>query len=1022
MALSQPSYFLRLTLQLGTEMVIQLDNVYVPHSAVTPIRCLAILPPEGITRAEKLASCPSIARSIQDAEATLDNMENGFFAKSQVTEEDSSVSQSARLAFIHLDASDAIGHAANRESPISRSPQYRSLLRQFDGFLSKIIRTLKRVSEGLNVRVAFVLTADHGMTDSAGRFLYFIELLIDGHGGDSLQETITPLLVWGAGLVGPKLSESSSEKHLLTQTDSYGFPVQIEGRRMSEIQQVDLCPLMAALLGIPIPQNSRGRLPLALVNSSDPVKFQMIRANCLQLIAQLHRPKWIEREFTDRKVRGSNLTSDFRLPLSRFGQPCSIPNLMQPSGGMAARHRKGVTAERWYERLASSSENTKNVLCLQTSGAFLGGQASQEEQTDQPSRMRLENPGIPGLRLTQEDVANRMQRAETLGAKREYADASYKPIIINNNRPAVAPFRCLAAMPHEGCDTARLAKPRQGKSSGRGRVRTTDLPIEQYSQLEELVIAALDYYDTYDRKFFRILQRNMLHGGRLMFQLFSPHSCAFIWARWLKWLEPESADRKVRGSNPTSATRLPLFRLGQPGSISALVLPSGSMAARHRKGVTAERFHAFILSHIEKITAYMHICGQYFCVEKLVHALSRSLYPVLASYSRPVSHTVCQIMPLIFALHLAWSRQRQAQLVNLIKGTAQGMSQAMCALKTVGPLASFLSVVPLLLAVLNYVCILELLMWGFSHRLCLSAASILVSTWPLMDRSFGRGRKTLRFLWPFACILLAIFPLLPVSSSVYNPFLVTFGGLTISVIIAVFVRRLFMSTQLQVKCRYAIFPFVMSFLVAVASLAVLVMRSSTSVAPVVRRAVQLFSWSSLVLPFFLFVLVPNKTGHRLFYWITAMTVPYILLSFGYEVLFLGVFLCVGLLWIQMELPNMPANRPWDLETACLCTRNNRLQTQGHSCKFETFRRALFFVSFFGSYKPMYSSRGLFFRIIQLYVLCSYFHVTLSVTCVCELPSSEIFLKQCFQIFLLIVSFFGIADVSTLNKYVNRLLD
>ncbi|GAA53029.1 hypothetical protein CLF_109371 [Clonorchis sinensis] len=30
---------------------------------------------------------------------------------------------------------------------------------------------------------------------------------------------------------------------------------------------------------------------------------------------------------------------------------------------------------------------------------------------------------------------------------------------------------------HEGWDTARMPKPRQGKSSGRGRVRTTDLPV-----------------------------------------------------------------------------------------------------------------------------------------------------------------------------------------------------------------------------------------------------------------------------------------------------------------------------------------------------------------------------------------------------------------------------------------------------------------------------------------------------------------------------------------------------------------
>ncbi|KAG5440993.1 hypothetical protein CSKR_109688 [Clonorchis sinensis] len=59
--------------------------------------------------------------------------------------------------------------------------------------------------------------------------------------------------------------------------------------------------------------------------------------------------------------------------------------------------------------------------------------------------------------------------------------------------------------------------------------------------------------------------------------------------RWPKWLEREFTDRKVRGSNPTSASQLPLSRLGQPGSIPALVLPSGGMAARHRKGATAKR-------------------------------------------------------------------------------------------------------------------------------------------------------------------------------------------------------------------------------------------------------------------------------------------------------------------------------------------------------------------------------------------------------------------------------------------------
>ncbi|KAG5450743.1 hypothetical protein CSKR_108951 [Clonorchis sinensis] len=69
--------------------------------------------------------------------------------------------------------------------------------------------------------------------------------------------------------------------------------------------------------------------------------------------------------------------------------------------------------------------------------------------------------------------------------------------------------------------------------------------------------------------------------------------CRFLFSLWgeiAQRLERERTDRKVCGSNPASASRLPLSRLGQPGSIPALVLPSGGMAARHRKGATAERF------------------------------------------------------------------------------------------------------------------------------------------------------------------------------------------------------------------------------------------------------------------------------------------------------------------------------------------------------------------------------------------------------------------------------------------------
>ncbi|KAG5441629.1 hypothetical protein CSKR_105841 [Clonorchis sinensis] len=46
-------------------------------------------------------------------------------------------------------------------------------------------------------------------------------------------------------------------------------------------------------------------------------------------------------ELTDRKIRSSNQTPTFQLLPSRIGQLGSIPALVLPLGGMAARHRNG---------------------------------------------------------------------------------------------------------------------------------------------------------------------------------------------------------------------------------------------------------------------------------------------------------------------------------------------------------------------------------------------------------------------------------------------------------------------------------------------------------------------------------------------------------------------------------------------------------------------------------------------------------------------------------------------------------
>lgn len=85
-----------------------------------------------------------------------------------------------------------------------------------DQRIEEIVNATERFFE--KGTTAYIFTADHGMTDWGS------------HGSGLPSETETPLIIWGAG-------------------------VQSSGYRQ-DIEQASIAPLIASLIGIPIPVNN----------------------------------------------------------------------------------------------------------------------------------------------------------------------------------------------------------------------------------------------------------------------------------------------------------------------------------------------------------------------------------------------------------------------------------------------------------------------------------------------------------------------------------------------------------------------------------------------------------------------------------------------------------------------------------------------------------------------------------------------------------------------------------------------
>uniref|UniRef100_A0A4W4F5Q5 GPI ethanolamine phosphate transferase 1 n=1 Tax=Electrophorus electricus TaxID=8005 RepID=A0A4W4F5Q5_ELEEL len=153
--------------------------------------------------------------------------------------------------FLHLLGIDTNGHA---HRPMSK--EYLDNIGLVDDGVAEMVSVFEEFY-GNDGKTAYVFTSDHGMTDWGS------------HGASHLSETLTPLVVWGAGVQIAQRTFTSQ-----TYDDNY-----LEG-------MFNIAPLISTLIGVPIPLNSVGVLPLQYLDNSQHFKAESMHANAIQILEQ----------------------------------------------------------------------------------------------------------------------------------------------------------------------------------------------------------------------------------------------------------------------------------------------------------------------------------------------------------------------------------------------------------------------------------------------------------------------------------------------------------------------------------------------------------------------------------------------------------------------------------------------------------------------------------------------------------------------------------------------------------------
>ncbi|KAJ8789222.1 hypothetical protein J1605_022157 [Eschrichtius robustus] len=197
----------------------------------------------------------------------------------------------------------------------------------------------------------------------------------------------------------------------------------------------------------------------------------------------------------------------------------------------------------------------------------------------------------------------------------------------------------------------------------------------------------------------------------------------------------------------------------------------------------------------------------------------------------------------------------------------------------------------------------EVLVLSFFYRYMLTAGLIAFAGWPFVTPLWTRAKST-SLSWIFFCLLLAVFPLMPVVGRKPNIFLVVGAGLlvlllSLLVVTSVIKRKDSFVNEELVLHLLQMLSTVLSVCVVYGTHNSLLKKQGL---PLINQVV---SWIILASSFIVPLLSPLILFDRLFSILVSSMSTYLLLSTGYEALFPLVLSCLMFVWIHMEQETLP---------------------------------------------------------------------------------------------------------------------